>query len=201
MEALRAHLAAAPEDARHWPRLKRRAATAVVLREAAAGLEVLLMRRVTRPGDRWSGDISCPGGFQHPGEDILTTAMRETQEELGLDLQPEHLVGPLRLRPVSPWHRFADFSVHPYVFAAPSADPELVPDPREVDSARWFPLDAIHDPARRTSFWWWWTFARPVAIPFRLHRVVHEDYDVWGLTLRVLEEVVSAVESSRARTI
>lgn len=188
------HLRPSPPDTRVWPRLKRRAAIAVVLRTGGRGPEVLLMRRVARKGDRWSGDISCPGGFQHAGEELIVTAMRETHEELGVDLGEDHLLGPLQIRPVSPWHRFADFSVHPFVFRLGDADPTITPDPREVASARWVPLAVLEDPSQRTRFWWWWRFARPVAIPFRLDRVVHEDYDVWGLTLRVLDELVMALD-------
>lgn len=155
------------------------------------------MRRVARDGDPWSGDICCPGGFQHPGEELDATAMRETQEELGIALTPAQLVGPLQVRPVAPWHRFADFAVSAFVFSVPPDTAPLRPDPREVHSARWVPLHALTDPARRSAFWWWWTFARPIAIPFRLHRVVHEDYDVWGLTLRVLDELTAGLEGSR----
>ncbi len=192
--ALRAHLAARPAETRSWPRLKRRAATAVVLRSTAKGSEVLLMRRVERPGDRWSGDISCPGGFQHDGETLAVTAMRETQEELGLELDATCLLGSLRIRPVWPWNRLADFSVTPFVFVSPSPDPVLVPDPREVQSALWVPTAALSDPAARTKFWWWWRFAPPLAVPFRQHRVVYDKYDVWGLTLRILDELRDLLE-------
>lgn len=195
--ALRAHLDARTAETRTWPRLKRRAATAVVLRDSKRGPEVLLMRRVKRVGDRWSGDISCPGGFQHDGESLATTAMRETHEEVGLELDASCLLGSLQLRPVAPWSRFADFSVTPLVFVSPSPDPSLHPDPVEVESARWVPLSAIADPARRSGFWWWWRFARPLAIPFRVHRVVYGDYDVWGLTLRVLDELRGALGGGR----
>ena len=194
---LRAHLSARVAKELAWPRLKRRAATAVVLRPGGQGPEVLLMRRVARMGDRWSGDISCPGGFQHEGESLLRTAMRETEEEVGVELDDSCLLGALRIRPVAPWNRLADFSVTPFVFVSPDPEQALVPEPKEVQSARWLPMSAIRDPARRTAFWWWWTFAKPLAVPFRVHRVVHEDYDVWGLTLRVLDELGAELESCR----
>jgi 8-oxo-dGTP pyrophosphatase MutT (NUDIX family) len=193
-DQLRARLDPPPPTPPTWPGLKRRAAIAVVLRSTDTGPEVLLMRRVERPGDRWSGDISCPGGFQHGDEALTATAIRETSEELGLDLDDGSMLGALRVRPTWPWHRFSDFAVVPFVFVSPSPDPPLRPDPKEVQSARWVPLSVLADPARRTSFWWWWKVARALSIPFRLDRVVHEDYDVWGLTLQILDEVRGLLE-------
>lgn len=188
-QPLAARLRAAAPAPRTWPRLKRQAAIAVVLREGDAGFEVLLMRRVEREGDRWSGDVACPGGFASPGEDLVDCALRETEEEVGVRLERDALIGPLRLRPSSPWHRFADFQVAPYVFAAPPDPGPLVLEAKEVASARWIPLRSLARGVPREHFWWWWRFARPVAIPFRVDRVRVGDYDVWGLTLRILEEL------------
>jgi 8-oxo-dGTP pyrophosphatase MutT (NUDIX family) len=187
--ALAAALAESPPDRRRWPRVRRRAAIAVVLRPAGEDLEVLLMRRQERPGDRWSGDVACPGGFCHRDEEPLATAVRETREELGVSLDPSWALGTLSLRPASPWHRLADFQVVPYVFAAPAGLGPLTLEPSEVASARWIPLAAFSDPAARSGFWWWWRFAGPLGLPVRVGRVWSDDYDVWGLTLRILDEL------------
>lgn len=65
----------------------RRAAVAAVLRFDRGRPEVLLMKRAEHPGDRWSGHVSFPGGREEDHDpDLLTTALRETHEELGLDL-------------------------------------------------------------------------------------------------------------------
>jgi 8-oxo-dGTP pyrophosphatase MutT (NUDIX family) len=63
------------------------AAVAVVVREGGDGLEVLLTRRSDRLGEPWSGHISFPGGRVQPEDpDTLSAAVRETGEEVGLDL-------------------------------------------------------------------------------------------------------------------
>ena len=65
--------------------LPRRAAVAIVLHldPEEQGTEVLLMKRVERQGDPWSGQISLPGGrFEPEDPDLLATAIRETEEEL-----------------------------------------------------------------------------------------------------------------------
>ena len=74
--------------------LKRRPAAAVmvILREGPDGLEVLLGERKKREGDPWSGQVGLPGG-RHHAEDgtLLSTAIRETREEVGLELDRSSL--------------------------------------------------------------------------------------------------------------
>lgn len=49
--------------------------------------ELLYIKRTARVGDRWSAHVAFPGGRQEPeDESTLYTAMRETFEEVGLDL-------------------------------------------------------------------------------------------------------------------
>lgn len=49
--------------------------------------EVLYIKRASRSGDKWSAHVAFPGGRREEGdENGLYTAMRETWEEVGLDL-------------------------------------------------------------------------------------------------------------------
>ena len=49
--------------------------------------EVLFIKRAGRAGDRWSGHTALPGGKRDPQDvDDLAAAIRETKEEVGLDL-------------------------------------------------------------------------------------------------------------------
>lgn len=72
--------------------------------------EVLFIKRASRSGDRWTGHIAFPGGRQDPNDaDDVATGIRETQEEVGLDLQrsqclhignlPDRLVTTLSRKP------------------------------------------------------------------------------------------------------
>ena len=194
LNALAVHLEGQAPDVRDWPRLKRHAAIALVLRPAAEGPEVLVMRRVEREGDRWSGDVACPGGFGRRGEAPLDTAIRETREELGLDLTDAPLLGRLRARPTSPWHRFADFQVAPFVFAVPPECGALTLEVSEVASAKWIPVHAASRGAAREHFWWWWRATPWIRIPFRVPRVWVDDYDVWGMTLEILQELAGRLD-------
>ena len=53
--------------------------------------EVLFIKRAVRSGDRWTGHVAFPGGKREAEDaDDSVAAIRETQEEVGLDLDVEH---------------------------------------------------------------------------------------------------------------
>lgn len=55
--------------------------------------ELLFIKRAARVGDRWTGHVALPGGKRDPeDEDDKATAIRESQEEVGLDLTTGHLI-------------------------------------------------------------------------------------------------------------
>ncbi len=189
-------IAAALPSPPHKP-AKHRAAVAVVLREGGGGLEVLLMRRADREGDPWSGDISCPGGFEDPGDaGPIEAARRETLEELGLDLSGARVLGSLHDRPTAPWRWMAPFSVTPVVFCI-EGDPALTLEPNEVVDAQWFPLDLVADRRNHEGFWFRWRPGKrwPLAVPVKVWRVRHEDFVVWGLTFNVLRALCARLPS------
>jgi len=61
-------------------------ASVAVIYEEPSG-SIILVERVERPGDPWSGHIAFPGGFRKPGEDSYETAVREAWEETHVDLR------------------------------------------------------------------------------------------------------------------
>lgn len=49
--------------------------------------EVVFIKRAARVGDRWTSHVALPGGKRDPeDEDDKATAVRETSEEIGLDI-------------------------------------------------------------------------------------------------------------------
>jgi len=53
--------------------------------------EVLFIKRAARSGDRWTSHVALPGGKRDPEDaDDKATAIRETMEEVGIDLNDEH---------------------------------------------------------------------------------------------------------------
>ena len=64
------------------------AAVALILRETIDDdIELLFIKRAARDDDPWSGQIALPGGRHQDSDDSLEdTAVRETREEVGLEL-------------------------------------------------------------------------------------------------------------------
>ena len=121
------------------PEADRRAAVAMILRFDPRP-EVALMRRVTRADDPWSGQISLPGGGHESDDaDMRATAVRETHEEIGLDLarcaRPIGALPPMQARARG---EFLSMWVWQYVFEL-ERDTPFTTGP-EADEAFWFPL-------------------------------------------------------------
>ena len=114
----------------------RMSAVAATLRFDRGEPEVLLIRRAEHPNDHWSGHMAFPGGRQDPADaTTLATALRETREEIGIDLERHgKLLG--RLDDVQAISKGVarDMLIVPYVFAMETpATPQL--DPTEVARA------------------------------------------------------------------
>jgi 8-oxo-dGTP pyrophosphatase MutT (NUDIX family) len=164
---------------------QRGAAVAIVVREATDGPQVLLIRRAEHPGDAWSGHMAFPGGREDPqDENLLATAIRETLEEVGLDLgQAGRLLGQLAPLPAMARGRPVGMTIVPFVFEL-VADAELLYS-EEVVEAVWVPLDPLLQGQLRT------TFAVDREGGERVELPAHDvgGRIVWGLTYRMLDSL------------
>ncbi len=155
-----------------------RAAVATILRQLDRGPEVLLIRRAEHERDPWSGHMAFPGGRHDPGDSNLEhTAVRETVEEVGLDLGAH---GELLTRLDDVPTHTTGLVVRPFVWAVPDP-PGLVPN-EEVDEVHWVELASLMRGERDTTFELDWKGER---LRFPAYRV--EDRVVWGLTYRMLQ--------------
>lgn len=174
LEAVRRALAAA---AAREQSAERSAAVAAVLREGERGPEALFIRRGERVGDPWSGHMAFPGGRHEPHDrDLLATALRETREEVGLDLTNARMLG--RLDDVETHQR--GLVVRPYVFELRELPRLAVPNV-EVAEALWVPLAPMYRGERDTTYAY-----EHEGRAYRFPGYDVEGRIVWGLTYRML---------------
>lgn len=113
----------------HAPAVDVEAAGGVVLRDGASGAEVLVVHRVRY--DDWS----LPKGKLDPGEDHVTAAMREVEEETGVRAEVVGTELSQLLYPVAEGTK----RVRWYAMRARAGDPEDRAPDREITRARWVP--------------------------------------------------------------
>jgi 8-oxo-dGTP pyrophosphatase MutT (NUDIX family) len=162
---------------------RRRAAVAMVLREAGGPPEVLFIERARRPGDPWSGHMAFPGGRVDPGDaGPRSAAERETREEVGLRPEQGERLG--RLDDLQGHHVAGVPSLVVSAFVYHVTDPPpLVPN-HEVEDAFWFPLRSLREPERQVDY----PLGIATATPYPGIRVGASGRQVvWGLTYRFLE--------------
>ncbi len=125
-----------------------------------------------------AGEISFPGGkWDKTDEDLLTTALRETKEEINLEIKPEQIIG--QLKPVHTLN--SGFTITPFVAVVDELS-ELTHN-FEVESILHIPLE----PFLKTL--------EPDPDPD--HHSIQEmyifkfdDHIVWGASARILKQIV-----------
>ena len=149
---------------------------------------ILLIRRSERPGDPWSGHLALPGGRQDRHDrDLLETAVRETWEEVGIELESANLV--MSLEPVVPRTPvLPPIAILPFVFLLPSR-PQVTLN-SEVASTAWIELDHLLLPTTRGRV------SLDVAGATRLVEAYQIEHGVvWGLTERILTSFLRTLSS------
>lgn len=171
---------AALSGARH----RTSASVLVPLVERDGGLHVLLTRRTDHLHDH-AGQVSFPGGRTDPEDvDAVATALREAQEEVGLEPAAIELIGCL---PV--YTTVTSYVVTPVVgLVNPAA--ALSIDPFEVDEAFEVPLSFLMNPAhhRRHRMMLGEQVREFLSMPWvgTGHRGVEREYFIWGATAAML---------------
>lgn len=170
------------DDRRIDPARPERAASVLIpLVARDSGVSVLLTRRAEHLHDH-AGQISFPGGRRDAGDrDAEATALRETQEEIGLAPAGIELLGRL-----PDYLTASSYRVTPVV--AMLAPPlELKLDDFEVAEAFEVPLAFLMDPAHheRRSFEFAGAQRHFYAMPWQAER----RYFIWGATAAMLRNL------------
>jgi 8-oxo-dGTP pyrophosphatase MutT (NUDIX family) len=156
-----------------------RAGVLVLLYPWDGSLHLVLTRR-TEQVRHHQAQISFPGGRQESGEDLVQTALRETKEELGVQLDSPQLLGSLTPLYIPP----SNTCIHPIVTAIPQR-PEFIRSPAEVEEVIEVPLAHLQDP-KNLHEEVWTIRGIPVRVPFYLFK----GNKIWGATAMVLAELL-----------
>lgn len=120
--------------------LRRAAVALVVLPDAAGEASVVLTQRAWHLS-KHAGQFALPGGRIDAGESQVEAALREAQEEIGLHLGPNAVLGRLDdFVTRSGFHMSA-------VVVWGDPDQDLVPSPDEVAEIHYVPLARLADPS------------------------------------------------------
>jgi len=131
------------------------------------------------------GQISLPGGIQEENEKLIHTALRETEEEIGINKTSISIIGSMTplFVPVT------GFMINPFIgYSLDKLEP--IPDPIEVEEIFSVHISDLLNEANRT------TEKRnirgyDVEVPyFKLN-----NYEVWGATSMILSEFKDLIKS------
>ncbi|WP_081759317.1 NUDIX hydrolase [Thioalkalivibrio sp. HK1] len=177
----------------------KRAAVAIILAGDPSSFRLCFVERSHRQGDRWSGDMAFPGGWaKGPEEGLRAAAVRETLEEVGLDLLQADFLGVMAPIPIS---RFdIDIgSIGACVFHLGDRCLDLRPDGYEIRKAFWIPDAHLNHPDNHIRFY---PRHRP---PLENHQgssrsrpaIAFEGRLIWGLTYRLLARFYARIGQDR----
>jgi len=151
-----------------------------------AELDFLFIRRAVVEGDPWSGHIAFPGGKREPSDaDDRAAAVREANEELGLRLDEARFLGAMDEVPTV--KGLPPMIIRPFGFLL-DREPDLTPN-REVHSVHRLSVDSLLAGVGRTEFTLPW---RDQSV--QMAAVEFDGLRLWGLTLRVVDEVLDRLD-------
>jgi 8-oxo-dGTP pyrophosphatase MutT (NUDIX family) len=168
---------------RHFPVNPAPAAVLVALVDRPGGLTVLLTQRASQLANH-AAQISFPGGrLEESDPDIASAAVREAQEEIGLDparvrvfgYLPDHLV-------------ISGFRVTP-VLSLVTPPFEIVPNPAEVAEVFEVPVSHLFDRNNHKA-----RLRRVGDEDLLLFDIPFEGHSIWGATAGMLLTFVRMVE-------
>ena len=156
-------------------RVHKRASVLIPLLESEGEIYVMLTRRSSEMRSH-PGHVTFPGGKQDSNdEDSLQTALRETNEEIGLLGEKVDVIG--TLDQILSLHYYL---VTPYVGLIPS-DFVPVPNTDEIESVFKVPLAFFMKSENHRS-----EEKKIFTSPVLVHHFEYQEYDIWGLTAKLI---------------
>jgi 8-oxo-dGTP pyrophosphatase MutT (NUDIX family) len=158
---------------------------AVIVPLVRAEEPTLLFTRRTELVRDHKGEISFPGGVRHEEDpDLVSTALRETEEELGIQRRSFDVVG--SLAPVQTF--VSGYVIAPFVGVL-SGHPSMRPSPVEIEEVLEFGVGELAEAERQIL-----PDDPPGLPPMYVYEV--EGHTVWGATGRIVHGFVDALRRS-----
>jgi len=135
---------------------------------------------------RHAGEISFPGGRKDDADaDLATTALREAEEEIGLDPAVVELGDELPTTGTF----VTGYRIHPFVGRIPHPrELDLAPNPTEVETVLSFSLDVLREGYEMRRL-----IRRGVPIHTPTYEV--DGQLIWGATARILGDLLSRLQT------
>ncbi|MBL4820164.1 MAG: CoA pyrophosphatase [Gammaproteobacteria bacterium] len=130
-----------------------------------------------------AGQVSFPGGSrEHHDSDNIETALRESEEEIGLNPDAVEIIGQLGefLLP-------SGFEVTP-VIGLVEPEPQLTPCPIEVNEIFMAPTELLLDPEAYTE-----SIVEFAGQPRKILELYYEGYRIWGATAVILHHLATQI--------
>jgi len=155
-----------------------------VIKEGDGSVSVLFTQRTMTVKDH-KGQVSFPGGVEEEGDgSLLDTALRETEEEIGLGKERVEIRGRLR-----PYDTITGYRVHPFVGVI-EGRPEVRPSDEEIEQVFFVGLDTLmdEDTFRVTRVEW-------EGREYAIHAFEWGGPVIWGATANILSELIERLKT------
>jgi len=171
------------------PDLETAAAVMLILHGDSSNPLLVLTERAAHMNSH-PGEVAFPGGMWDADDgDLLITALRETEEEIGLSADR---IRPIAMLPsASPKTR--NLMVRPFVGIAEGAL-DFTPQPSEIASIFNLPIARLVD-QQQYQYFELGKGRDAVSLPF----IAYQDYRIWGFTLKVLVDMLNATLGVKIR--
>jgi 8-oxo-dGTP pyrophosphatase MutT (NUDIX family) len=140
----------------------------------------ILFTRRTEKVEHHKGQISFPGGRMDPEDpDLLFTALREAQEEMGILKEDVQILGEL-----DDICTLTDFCISPFVGLIPYPYPFRV-NSEEIEEVIEVPLSNLLNEKKFRG-----EILERNGQPFPVYYYQYENYTIWGATARILKQLL-----------
>jgi len=193
LPAMKAHVLMAPverietlENPINALKVPKTAAVLMLLYPKDKKTHLVLIVRNTYKGVH-SAQVAFPGGkYEETDSDFAYTALRETQEEVGVNPQEVELIKPFTPMYIPP----SNFMVHPFLGLA-KQEIQFVPQPSEVSQIIELPLSVFLDESIVITARMSTSYNNEMLVPaFNIENKV-----VWGATAMMLSELKEVLKS------